>query len=110
MEQITDQLGTSPSTLKQAGAWLGEKASRAKLRHISGEGLTTFMVLETLSLGILGKLALWKALARLSTRDPRLHGVDFDRLITRAKKQHAMVEDRRLQEVHTVFQRDEASG
>lgn len=110
LERIADQVGSGPSTLKQAGAWLGEKASRAKLRNISGEGLTTFMVLETLSLGILGKLALWKALARLSALDPRLYGVDFDRLITRAEKQHAMVEDRRLEEVHTVFRRDDASG
>lgn len=100
---LAEKLGTESSPLKEAGAWLGEKASRVKFRHGAEDELGTLMALETLALGILGKRALWKALLNVSADDRRLQGADFDRLISRAESQHEMVEERRLQHARTVF-------
>lgn len=100
---LAEELGAESSPLKEAGAWLGEKASRVKFRSGANEGLGTMMALETLALGILGKRALWKALENISAHDPRLQGVDFDHLIARAESQHEMTEERRLQYARTVL-------
>jgi hypothetical protein len=66
--------------LVEAAAWLGEKVSRVKLRRRAAGGLGTFEALEALALGILGKLALWRALAVIAAVDGRLGGMDFDHL------------------------------
>jgi hypothetical protein len=57
--------------------------------------------LETLAIGIEGKLRLWKSL-RVAV-DSRLAGVDYDRLCARARAQFDEVEQRRLQIAHAVF-------
>jgi hypothetical protein len=59
--------------------------------------------LEFLSLGITGKLKLWRALEVATTSNPRLRGLDFHQLAARAETQHAQVENWRLQVAHTVF-------
>ena len=51
---------------------------------------------ETLALGLLGKLALWRALLEVAPSDARLSGVDFQALAERAEAQHAHVEGQRL--------------
>src|SRR5438477_139558 len=73
-----------------------EKTSRFKLDH-GPNGLGNVDALEFLALGVLGKLALWEALRTIAARDIRLQGVNFDHLATRARTQHAQVEERRLE-------------
>jgi hypothetical protein len=102
LQRIIDRVGKRPPDLKEAAAWLSEKVSRFKLRHSAAGGLGTFEALETLALGILGKLALWRALAVIA--DARVHGVDFEQLITRAQAQHARLEESRLQVARTLFE------
>jgi uracil-DNA glycosylase family 4 len=84
-------------------AWLGEKVSRLKLRHHAGDGLGLFESLEFLSLGITGKLKLWRALEVATTSNPRLRGLDFHQLAARAETQHAQVEKWRLPVAQAVF-------
>jgi hypothetical protein len=105
LQQIIDRVGKAGMDLKQAAAWFAEKASRLKLRSDGDNsgGLGTFEALETLSLGITGKLALWRALELLSVADERVRGVDYTKLIARAKEQYAQAEERRLQLAATVF-------
>ena len=79
--------------------WLSEQALRLKVE--SGPG--TLEALEFLSLAILGKLALWRALHAASASDERLRGVDFARLISRAQDQHQRVESCRLEVAKEVF-------
>jgi hypothetical protein len=55
-----------------------------------------FVELETLSLGVEGKLALWKALDHAYGDDPRLEGVDLEALSARARSQRRRIEQRRL--------------
>jgi hypothetical protein len=55
-----------------------------------------FEDLETLSLGVEGKLALWVALHRAYGDDPRLRGIDLDALSDRARSQRRRIEQQRL--------------
>jgi hypothetical protein len=100
LQGLAERVGSSAAPLKDAAAWVGEKASRLKLSRASGAA-GSFLELETLALGILGKLKLWKALE--SAADPRLAGAEFSHLAARAEAQHDPVEERRLQEARTVF-------
>jgi hypothetical protein len=52
--------------------------------------------LETVSLGIAGKQALWEALAAVAADGPKLGGLDYVRLIHRAQAQREIVETLRL--------------
>lgn len=103
LRDLARKVGVESNVLKETGAWLGEKASRLKFRHGGEDELGTFMALETVSLGILGKRALWKALSELSTEDTRLQGIDYARLIARAESQHARTDEVRLQHVHAAL-------
>jgi hypothetical protein len=96
LRQLADRIGAGASPLKEASAWLSEKVSRFKLGH-SPDGLGTFEALEFLSLGIQGKLALWKALAAVVPLDARLAGMDFETLIARAETQHSQAENQRIE-------------
>jgi hypothetical protein len=84
------------SALKEAGAWIAEKVSRLKLHREAKGVLGTFEALEAMSLGVLGKRALWRALAVAAGSDARLAGVDFGALAASAERQHALLEDERL--------------
>jgi hypothetical protein len=100
---LAEQVGAGASGLKEAAAWLGEKVSRVKLRRRSAGELATFEALEALGLGILGKRALWRALAVVAGGDDRLCGMDFHHLAARAHAQHVQVEERRLEAAPTAL-------
>jgi hypothetical protein len=59
--------------------------------------------LETLALGIQGKLALWRALATATEQVPELRKMDLAQLERRAREQHERVEAQRLQVARTAF-------
>jgi hypothetical protein len=107
---IAECVGASGNTLKEAASRVGEKVSRFKLGHDAGSGLATFEGLESLAIGILGKRALWRALAAIAPSDRRLAGVDFDALAARAQKQHDQVDQRRLMVARTALQTDSKSN
>jgi len=96
LERIARSLDAG-SVLKEAGAWVAEKVSRLKLHRDAKGLLGTFEALEAMSLGVLGKRALWRALAVAARSDPRLGGIDFDGLAASADRQHALLEEERLQ-------------
>ena len=92
------RMGTSKNPVKQSGAWITEKASRVKFWGLtSGEPeLGTFMAVESLALGVLGKLSLWRALAQVADQYPAIASVDLDELIDRARAQYDLLEHERL--------------
>ncbi len=110
LRQISERVGTGGSTLKEAASWVGEKISRFKLGHDAGSGLATFEGLEFLAIGILGKRALWRALAAIAPSDPRLAGVDFDALAASAQKQYEKVDQRRLLLARTALRPNSESN
>ena len=95
---LMQRMDTSKSPVKQAGAWVTEKVSRAKFGGLtSGQPqLGTFMAIESLALGVLGKLSLWKALAEVADQHPAIASVDLNELIDRAQTQYDRLEPQRL--------------
>jgi hypothetical protein len=96
LKQIVDRFGKGSPDIKEAAAWVMEKLSRFKLSHEPAKALGTFEALETLALGILGRIKLWRALAVIAETDDRLQDLNFGELITRAEVQHDEVEQNRL--------------
>src|SRR5690606_36539554 len=94
-------VGSGPSGLKQAAGWVAEKLARPKLAL--AEPLGRFEALELLGLGILGKRALWRALAACADADARLARFDLADLAARAEAQHAAVERARLAWARRAF-------
>lgn len=90
LQQLLEQTGGRESRLRKAAAWLTEKIGEAKLKldDPGGGELRVLEALETLGLGILGKLPLWRALAVTEDRLPQVRNVNFDRLQHRATQQH----------------------
>ena len=95
---LMQQLGSSKNPVKQATAWIAEKASRAKFSGMtSGEAeLGTFMALETLTLGVRGKACMWKALKQVANQHAPIASMNLDDLIDRAHTQQDALERERL--------------
>jgi hypothetical protein len=106
LQGIADRVGKGPVDLKEVAGWLAEKASEFRLRRSSAGYLGTLEAMEALSLGIQGKLALWRVLKVVSDLDPRLGGVDYDALAQRAQDQHARVEVFRLEMARAAFAKE----
>lgn len=103
--QLMERLDAERNPLKQAGAWVAEKAGRIKFSGVSSdnETLGRFLALETLSLGVEGKRSLWIALARVREHYPQLQSTDLDRLIARAQAQRDALEAARLEAAEQAF-------
>jgi hypothetical protein len=97
LKELAQRIGAQSSGLKGLAAWVAEKASRLKLKSGAFDGLGVFEALEFLALGILGKLALWQALAAVCPGDTRLQNINFAGLAARAEAQHARMENYRLE-------------
>ena len=63
LQQLLERIAGGGSTIKQVAGWVAEKLTRLKLGFTTAEPLSLFEALEALSLGILGKRALWRGLA-----------------------------------------------
>ena len=105
LERIMDDLGIKRSAVKGAGAWLAEKAGRLKLNgQLTGySDLSRVEELEGLSLGVEGKLSLWRALQQVRDEYPPLESAELERLIERAEMQRKELEDHRREAVKTAF-------
>lgn len=105
LQELLQQLGGTESGLRKAGAWLAEKLGEAKLRvdDAMGGRVKSFEALETLALGIQGKLALWVALEAVRDRITELQAIDLPRLQRQSRDQHARVEARRVAAAREVL-------
>jgi hypothetical protein len=99
LEEIMSSLGISRDRLKLAAGCVAQRLARLKLngRLLSYSPLSRLEELEFLSLGIAGKLALWRSLREIADADDRLSTVRLDELIARAEDQRDAVEHRRLE-------------
>lgn len=102
--EIRDRLGFARRPIRQAVGWIGEKLTRVKLSDpVTGDAdLTRLMELETLEIGITGKIALWHALAA-TVAPEHLEGLDMEALARRGQRQRAIVECRRLEAAHAAL-------
>jgi hypothetical protein len=102
LEGLMKQLGIQQSPTKQAAGWVVEKVSRLKLSETmtGDQDLKLLLEFETLSLGIEGKLSMWRALIEVADSHPELAALDLASLAKRAESQRSNLEDRRLQVAH----------
>lgn len=100
LQNILDRMGNGPSAIKQAAGWLGSKVSELKF---TPDPYGTFRALETLSLGVEGKLLLWQTLASLAGANSALQNLAFDNLMARGKKQRVDIEQQRMLMAEAAF-------
>ena len=95
---VMARLAVARDPLKVWAGWAAEKCGRLKLNgRISGYSpLSRVVELEVLALGVTGKGAMWRALARICADDARLTGVDLEALVRRADRQRGLIERERL--------------
>lgn len=115
LAEIMERLGIDKSRLKQAAGWVGEKLSRVTLSDtVTGsKALSRLMQLEALSLGIEGKLSLWRSLqgaadsgARSGSLGEMASGggpLDLEALVRRAQDQREKLETHRLEAAVAAF-------
>ena len=96
---VMQRLGVVRSTPKQVAGKVLETLSRLRLNErITGSAdVTRLLELEALSLGIEGKLLLWRALSEVAETRPELADFDLAALATQAVSQRAGVEPFRLE-------------
>jgi hypothetical protein len=97
LQELISELGMRRSAPKNASSWLIERLSRLKPngRAHGDMALQRLHELESLSLGIAGKLALWEALAAAPEAAAAAR-IDLDELAERARSQRERVEIERL--------------
>ena len=104
LHDLVERVGAGRGSIKKAGAWLAEKAGRVKLGGTDDpDQLSRMESLEMLTVGILGKRALWRALRAVASKHDVLQGLDFDLLERRAVEQHDEVEAMRLEAARAVL-------
>ena len=96
LEAIMHELGVSKPHPKRFAAWMASRAIKHKEPH-------ELVALEMLTLGIAGKLLLWKALKSAEENEPYLRAVDLDHLIERATRQFDEVERERVRKAAQLF-------
>jgi len=103
LERLIRAIGASPHPVKEMSARLAKLFSHLKLGATGGtmEGLPQFEALETLTIGIVGKVKLWDGLMTLGA--PEMDGMGLPGLKERALEQHGRVERERKRLAQAVF-------
>src|SRR3954470_15179615 len=99
LKNFMEGLSVTESRVRQAGTWIGEQLAEVKL-EIDDEPSGTLRQLErleALSIGIEGKIALWRALETAASLNDALRRMDYTQLVQRGEDQRARVERLRLQ-------------
>ena len=96
--ELMKRLGIRKKQLRLGMAWAAEKGMRLKP---NGRPRRLFaaqprLELEGLTMGITGKLELWRSLQAIADGDGRLPEAEIDALIHRAESQRDRVEDLRI--------------
>jgi len=97
--------GVAESRLRKASSWLAGQLSEVKFNADDDPNgpMRRFERLEALSIGIEGKLALWRALDKARGQNAALPSVDYVKLQERASNQRSRVETLRLQAACTAL-------
>ena len=105
LEGLMSKLGLEKNPVKEAAGWIMEKFTRIKLSEtVTGDAdLKRLLEFETLSLGIEGKLSMWRALREVSAGYPELAEMDLDGLAKRAENQRTTIEEHRLEVAKAAF-------
>jgi hypothetical protein len=107
LQDLARALGIGVRPLRQACGWAAAQLARVRYAVSASRdpGLGRLQELESMALGILGKLSLWEAL-HAATAPGSLGPVPIPDLVVRARQQHALVEQHRLDLALAVFGHD----
>ncbi len=97
LQKLIDEMGVQKSATKTAAAEIGSKMMAPKFTGGDDDELNAFITLETLSMGVEGKVCMWKALKTIEDAYPTLGGYDLDELISRGESQRRRIEATRLE-------------
>jgi hypothetical protein len=97
LERLIADLGTEKSATKSAAAEIGSKMMAPKFTGGDDDEFNAFITLETLSIGVEGKICMWKALKTVEGSNPTLEGYDIDELLARGESQRERIESKRLE-------------
>ena len=99
--EIMRSLDVGVDRVKVSAAWAAEKLGRLKLngRVFGYSPLSRVVELEGLTLGVTGKLAMWRSLDKLEPARPELSKSTLASLIARAEHQLEGLEAQRLSAV-----------
>jgi hypothetical protein len=103
LREVMRSLGIEESKVRKAGAWVAEKAGRARLIIAGDEPgrLGLVLTLEGIIIGVTGKKLMWRSLVAANL--PQLNGCDFEELQRRAQQQIERVEAERMRAVLEAF-------
>jgi hypothetical protein len=104
LEDLMDRNGIAKDPVKRGVAWVAEKAGRFKLNgQITGYSpLSRHLELESLAIGVTGKLSLWQTLQELH-EEPEVADFDVERFIARAHEQLEGLEEHRRRAARLAF-------
>jgi hypothetical protein len=107
LEQVMDRLGVRRNPAKQAGGWVVEKMGRLKLngRLFGYSDLSRVEELEGLTVGVAGKLSLWRNLEKIAATDERLVSAPIAGVIERSERQLHDLEKHRVEAALVAFAR-----
>jgi hypothetical protein len=98
LERIVAEIGTGESPLRKTAGWFAERFTQLKLAaDDDGDGdFRIFEFTEVITIGLLGKRGLWRALHAVADHTPVLRDIDFELLVSRAEVQYEQMERLRL--------------
>ena len=101
---LMDRLGVRKKQTRLAMARVAEFGARLKPngKLVGYSPLSRVLELEGLTMGITGKLELWRSLQAVENGS-RIGGIDFERLAARAEEQRDRVEDLRIRAAREAF-------
>jgi len=103
--RLMERLDIKQDRLKTTAAYIGEKFGRLKPNaHLTSYSpLSRVVELEFLSLGVTGKLGLWRALLAVAHADERLDPQELGVLAERAETQRVGIEEHRVRAAEDAF-------
>lgn len=109
--QIMKSVGAAPAVYKTSAAWVVEKLGRLKPNGhlLSRSPLSSLVEVEVMQLGVQGKAAGWRTLLAHAAYDERLDVAGLQRLLDRAERQVAMLEERRPVMTAQAFVQDDTT-
>jgi len=106
LEQLMRSLTIRRDPVKRLGAWVGERLGRLKpnRRMVRYSPLSRLEEIEMLTLGVTGKLSLWRGLQHAAGGQPGLSAWRLDDLSARAESQQQRLEELRLRAAGDALQ------
>jgi hypothetical protein len=95
LQQLMDALGVEASSSKTALAEVGSKLMGPKFTGGDDDALNAFVTVETLSIGVEGKVCMWKALKTVEADYAAFEQFSIDDLLARATSQREKLEAQR---------------